>query len=245
MRWRCECQYDGTDFQGWQSQPHGNTLQDYIEGRLAVIFGKKVRIHGSGRTDCGVHARGQVFHFDGEWHHDTEKLRRALHSGLPSGIQITEIHEVDNYFHARFSVKKKRYTYQIYLGHASPFEKRYKWSIGHRTIDLPQMNALAHCLLGEHDFSAFGAFGGDHKDTHPRKTLYQLTFLQDGCDVILATEGNGYLYKMVRTLTATLLEVGLGKIDGNYVLDCFQKGIRREKITTAPPHGLFLDKVFY
>ncbi|MDR1435211.1 MAG: tRNA pseudouridine(38-40) synthase TruA [Puniceicoccales bacterium] len=245
MRWRCECRYDGTDFCGWQSQPNGNTLQDFIEGRSAVIFGKSIRIHGSGRTDAGVHARGQVFHFDGNWSHGAEKLLRAFRSGLPSGIQITAIEAVDGSFHARFSAKRKRYTYQIYLGHASPFEKRYKWSIGDRVVDLQKMNDLAHHLLGEHDFSAFGAIRGDGSENNSRKTLYQLSFSRDNRDLILETEGSGYLYKMVRTLVATLLDIGLGKIDGNYVLHCFQNGIRGERIVTAPPHGLFLEKVFY
>jgi tRNA pseudouridine38-40 synthase len=106
MRWRCECRYDGTDFNGWQSQPNGNTIQDFIEKRLAIIFWEKIRIHGSGRTDTGVHARGQVFHFDGDWPHGPEKLLRAFRSGLPSGIQITEVQETDRTFHARYSVKK-------------------------------------------------------------------------------------------------------------------------------------------
>jgi tRNA pseudouridine38-40 synthase len=106
MRWRCECRYDGTDFCGWQSQSNGNSIQDFIEKRLAVIFGEAVRIHGSGRTDAGVHALGQVFHFDGDWFHGPEKLFRAFRSGLPSGIQVMEVQEVDTTFHARYSVKK-------------------------------------------------------------------------------------------------------------------------------------------
>jgi tRNA pseudouridine38-40 synthase len=245
MRWRCECQYDGTDFNGWQSQPNGNTIQDFIESRLAVIFGETIRIHGSGRTDAGVHARGQVFHFDGAWSHGTEKLLRAFRSGLPSGIQITGVEEVDDAFHARFSVKKKRYIYQIYLGYASPFEKRYKWSIGERAVDLKKMNDLANCFLGECDFSAFGALRGDESPGNPVKELYQLSFFLKNRDLVLETEGSGYLYKMVRTLAATLLDVGLGRISRDYVLNCFQQKIRREKIVTAPARGLFLDKVFY
>jgi tRNA pseudouridine38-40 synthase len=244
MRWRCECCYDGTDFRGWQSQPGGNTVQDFIEARLGVIFGKKIRIHGSGRTDAGVHARGQVFHFDGDWPYAVHILLRALGSGLPSGIQITAVEAVDSDFHARFSAKKKRYIYQIYLGNASPFERRYKWSIGQREVDLSPMNDLAHCFLGEHDFSAFGAFPGGYGD-NPKKNLYQLSFSRKDCDLVLETEGSGYLYKMVRTLTATLLDVGLGRLDTAYVLRCFRDGVRRERIVTAPARGLFLEKVIY
>jgi tRNA pseudouridine38-40 synthase len=245
MRWRCECQYDGTGFCGWQSQLNGDTIQDFIEKRLAIIFGKKIRIHGSGRTDAGVHARGQVFHFDGSWTHGPEKLFRALRSGLPSGIQITDVRETDATFHARYSVKKKRYIYQIYLGYASPFERRYKWSIGEKAIDLQRVNNLAGRFLGRHDFSAFGALRGNGSRDNPEKELYQLLFSLRNRDLILETEGSGYLYKMVRTFAATLLDVGLGQTPGYYVWDCFCEKIRREKIVTAPPQGLFLDKVFY
>jgi tRNA pseudouridine38-40 synthase len=245
MRWRCECRYDGTDFNGWQSQPKGNTIQDFIEKRLAVIFGKKIRIHGSGRTDAGVHAHGQVFHFDGDWIHDSEKLLRAFRSGLPSGIQITKVQEIDTTFHARYSVKKKRYIYQFYLGYASPFERRYKWSIGEKNVDLKKMNDLANHLLGEYDFSAFGALPNNGLQDNPVKNLHQLSFSLENRNLLLQTESNGYLYKMVRTLAATLLDVGLGRITADYVLDCFHQRIRLEKIVTAPPQGLFLDKVFY
>ncbi|MDR1303504.1 MAG: tRNA pseudouridine(38-40) synthase TruA [Puniceicoccales bacterium] len=245
MRWRCECRYDGTDFCGWQSQPNGRAIQDFIEARLAVIFGIPIRIHGSGRTDAGVHAHGQVFHFDALWSHGADKLLRAFRCGLPAGIQMTRVEEVDPSFHARFSARKKRYIYQIYLGQASPFERRYKWSIGDRAIDLSAMNALGRYFLGEHNFSAFGARHGDSSAENPEKILYQLSFSRRDRDLQLETEGSGYLYKMVRTLAATLLDVGLSRIDGGYVLDCFYKKIRREKITTAPPHGLFLDKVYY
>jgi tRNA pseudouridine38-40 synthase len=245
MRWRCECRYDGTDFNGWQSQPNGNTIQDFIEKRLAVILGEKIRIHGSGRTDAGVHAQGQVFHFDGDWFHGPEKLLRAFRSGLPSGIQITNVQEIDATFHARYSVKKKRYVYQFYLGYASPFERRYKWSIGEKNIDLKKINDLANHLLGKHDFSAFGALPGNGSQDNPVKKLYQLFFSLKDRNLLLQTESNGYLYKMVRTLAATLLDVGLERMTTNYVLDCFHQKIRREKIVTAPPQGLFLDRVFY
>jgi tRNA pseudouridine38-40 synthase len=245
MRWCCECCYDGTDFCGWQSQPNGHGIQDFIEARLAVIFAIPIRIHGSGRTDAGVHARGQVFHFDAQWSHGADKLQRAFRCGLPAGIQITRIREVDGTVHARFSAQKKRYIYQIYLGYASPFERRYKWSIGDRTVDLFGMNGVGRHLLGEHDFSAFGALRGDDSAENPRKFLHQLSFSLRERDLCLETEGSGYLYKMVRTLAATLLDVGLGRIDGGYVLDCFYKKVRRERVTTAPPQGLFLDSVYY
>ena len=237
--------YDGTAFSGWQSQPDRNAIQDYIEARIFAIFGKQIRIHGSGRTDAGVHARGQIFHFDADWSHGPDALLRAFRSGLPEGIQIIEVKPVDSDFHARFSVQKKRYIYSIYLGRADPFNCRYKWSIGEKNIDLNAMNHIAKKLIGYFDFSAFGASRGDSSVGDPWKTLFLLSWSLRGRDLTLETEGTGYLYKMVRTLTATLLSVGLGQISEQYVLDCFQSGVRREKIVTAPARGLVLDKVFY
>ena len=245
MRWCCECSYDGTEFNGWQSQVGGNTIQDYIEHRLEIIFGHPIRIHGSGRTDAGVHARGQVFHFDGDWGHGAEKLLRAFRCGIPRDIQITSVKSVDDQFHARYSVTKKRYVYQYYLGHASPFDRRYKWSIGERKVDVDSMNSLARCLLGQHDFSAFSAVHGDGTVQNPNKTLYRLDFSLTGNDLVLTTEGSGYMYKMVRTLASTFLDIGLNRISKEYVLECFQNKLRKEKITTAPPQGLFLDHVYF
>lgn len=245
MRWLCRCAYDGTNFEGWQSQSSGNTVQDIIEQRLAAIFKKSIRIHGSGRTDAGVHANGQCFHFDGEWLHGPEKLIKAIGTGLMPEIQILSAEVVPDTFHARFSVKKKRYIYHYFLGKASPFEYRYWWSIGEKFVDVRRMNILAEELIGEHNFSAFGASRGDGNVVNPVKTLYQLKFEQKGKNLKLITEGSGYLYKMVRTLATTFLDVGLHRLDPDYVLDCFREKVRRERIVTAPPQGLFLDEVFY
>ncbi|MDR3317429.1 MAG: tRNA pseudouridine(38-40) synthase TruA, partial [Puniceicoccales bacterium] len=210
--------YDGTNFFGWQSQPNGNTIQDCIEKRLAVIFGKKIRIHGSGRTDSGVHAWGQVFHFDADWPHGSEILLRAFRSGLSPSIQITNVQPIDPSFHARLSAKRKHYVYQFYLGYPSPFERLYKWSIGNKIIDLEKMNNLANHFLGKHDFSAFGALRGDDSKENPTKILYQLSFSLHDRNLTLQTEASGFLYKMVRTLAATFLQVGLNKLDEHDVL---------------------------
>lgn len=245
MRWLCRCAYDGTNFEGWQSQCSGNTIQDVIEQRLAAIFKKSIRIHGSGRTDAGVHAKGQCFHFDGEWLQEPEKLLKAMTTGLTFEIQILSAKIVSDTFHARFSVKKKRYIYHYFLGKASPFEYRYQWSIGERFVDVARMNTLAQKLIGKHNFLAFGASRGDGSVIDPVKTLYRLKFEQENKNLKLITEGSGYLYKMVRTLAGTFLDVGLHRLDPEYVLDCFQKKVRRERIVTAPPQGLFLDEVFY
>jgi tRNA pseudouridine38-40 synthase len=145
-RWKCTCAYDGGGFAGWQSQVGGTAIQDVIEARLAAIFGRPVRIHGSGRTDAGVHAHGQVFHFDAEWRHGTGKLLAAFRTGLPATIQIKSVRPVAAEFHARFQAKGKRYVYHLHLGDADPFTRPYCWAI-FKPI-LPRCRRRRRCCAG-------------------------------------------------------------------------------------------------
>ena len=138
QRWKCLCAYDGTTFAGWQSQADGGAVQDAIEARLTAMLGEPVRIHGSGRTDAGVHARAQVFHFDAAWRHGPERLLAAFRTGLPAAIQIKSARPVAADFHARFSAKGKIYTYDLRLGDADPFTRPYCWPV-FRPLDLAAM----------------------------------------------------------------------------------------------------------
>ena len=124
-RWKCVCAYDGTGFTGWQSQAGGRAVQDVIEARLAEILELSVRIYGSGRTDAGVHARGQVFHFDAAWPHGADRLCKALRCGLPGTIQIRSARVVAADFHSRVQATRKRYVYHVQLGEADPFTKPF------------------------------------------------------------------------------------------------------------------------
>ena len=146
MRWKCHCAYDGTGFEGWQSQSGGNTIQDTLERRLnATIFEQPIRIHGSARTDAGVHAKGQVFHFDAQWTHPPNELLRAFQSNLPKTVQVFRVQRVAETFHARFSALGKRYVYQIFQGYAPPMETRYFWSIrSARQLNIETMRAAAN-----------------------------------------------------------------------------------------------------
>ncbi len=245
MRWKCTCAYDGTDFNGWQSQPLGNTVQDILEARLAYIFKKPVRIHASGRTDAGVHARGQVFHFDAEWNHAPVDMLRGMRSNVPRTIQVIDIRQVSELFHARFSAVKKRYIYQIHLGQASPFDLRYFWSVGSRVPDVQKMQDAATVLLGKHDFSAFAAKIATEDQGDTVKTLYRLDVVQRGKKVLIITEGSGYLYKMVRSLAAALFHVGIGKLTKADIAYFLESRVRTQAIESAPAEGLILDKVFY
>lgn len=244
MRFKCTCAYDGTDFKGWQSQLGGGTIQDFIESRLGEIFKSKIRIHGSGRTDAGVHAKAQVFHFDAPWAHGVCELSKALLHGLPSGIQISKVQLAPADFHARYSARGKRYAYNIYEGYAPPYEARYFYSLGRRKLDIEKMQRAANVLLGTHDFTAFSANRGHDRD-NPVKTIYKLSVSKRGKKIKILTEGSGYLYKMVRIIAGALMEVGWGKLDESDIKAILEARVRTNKFSTAPACGLFLEKVFY
>jgi tRNA pseudouridine38-40 synthase len=242
-RWKCVCAYDGGAFDGWQSQPSGNAIQDVIERRLHDVLKADVRIHGSGRTDAGVHALGQVFHFDAAWPHGPEKLRVALQSGLPRAIQIKSTRAVTSEFHARFSARGKVYRYQLFLGEADPFSVPYCWSLG-RDLDWDAIEAAAVVLRGRHDFKAFAAEGGVARESTVRD-LRRLEITRRGKRVRLIFEADGFLYKMVRSLTGTLINVGLGKLSPRDVAAMLKSAKRTPQVHTAPPQGLFLVQVRY
>lgn len=245
QRWRATCAYDGTPFGGWQSQPHRNAVQDHLEARLGELFNRSVRIHGSGRTDAGVHALGQVFHFDAAWPHGAPKLRKALQVGLPATLQVTRLRSAADDFHARFSATGKRYSYRIYQGAASPFEYPFVWARERpRRLDLEQMKAAARVLRGRHNFRAFAADNGTELES-PIRELRTLELRPRGPRLKLIFEADGFLYKMVRSLTGALVAVGEARLSVDAVRDALATGTRTELIETAPPQGLFLERVFY
>jgi tRNA pseudouridine38-40 synthase len=244
-RWKCVCAYDGTSFAGWQSQSpeKGIGVQDMIEKRLAQIFRTPVRIHGSGRTDSGVHALEQVFHFDAAWRHGPEKLLAAFRVGLPPSIQVRSAKIVAPDFHARFDAKGKRYLYHIHQGDADPFTQAYCWAV-FRPLDLRAMQTAAKLLRGRHDFSAFTAFNGQDR-TDAVRDLRRLEVVKRGRRLRIFAEADGFLYKMVRSLVGVLVSVGEGKLSPEQVRTILQSRQRTEQVLTAPPQGLFLAKVFY
>lgn len=244
-RWKVVCAYDGTPFAGWQSQVGGQAIQDVIEARLAVIFGRQVRIHGSGRTDAGVHAHGQVFHFDAAWRHGPEKLRASLRVGLPAAIQIKSVRAAPSDFHARFSATGKIYAYHLHLGDADPFTRPYVWVLDRpKPPDLVAMEAFAAVLRGRHDFAAFSAFNGDERNDTVRD-LRRLEIRRRGRRVTLVYEADGFLYKMVRSLTGALVAAGEGKLNAGRGRALLTGGKRVAEVQTSPPQGLFLVKVLY
>jgi len=201
--------------------------------------------HGSGRTDAGVHARGQCFHFDGDWSHDAGKLIRALHSKLPTSIRIQSARRVGEDFHARFSVKGKRYFYRYHLGRADPVDERYVWACRDLPLDLEAMRKAAECLTGTHDFTAYSASHGKENDPNPVKTITRMGLRTRGKHLRLEVEGSGFLYRMVRSFAGALYAAGRGRLSPAEIQDILESKQRTHRIVTAPSKGLFLDKVFY
>jgi len=242
-RWRCVCAYDGTDFAGWQSQAGGTGVQDLIEERLAKIFKEPVRIHGSGRTDSGVHALGQVFHFDAAWNHEPEKMLAAFRVGLPRSIQIKTVRATRAEFHARFDATGKQYRYHVHLGDADPFTRPYCWTV-FKPLAVDAMRRAAAVLRGRHDFRAFTALNGPEREDTVRE-LRRLDIVRHGRSIRITAEADGFLYKMVRSLAGVLVAAGEGKLTATEIREILQSRERTAAVHTAPAQGLFLVKVFY
>ena len=243
-RWKCICAYNGTDYYGWQSQVGGNTIQDIIEAKLKTVFKRELRIHGAGRTDSGVHAHGQVFHFDADWKHEVDKLKLAINSGLPEDIQVLRVNKAKDDFHARFSAKKKRYIYYCYQGRAGLRDMHFCWSLC-RTLNVEELQKAAKIFLGKHDFTSFAASRRDESRENPMKVIYRMDIIRKGNKIKLVTEGSGYLYRMVRSIVGVLVEVGIGNMHPVEVKNILSQRKRSRLVPTAPARGLFLDKVFY
>jgi tRNA pseudouridine38-40 synthase len=218
-------------------------VQDVIESALAKILHVDVRIHGSGRTDTGVHALAQVFHFDAIWPHGADRLLTALATKLPAGIQIRSLRSARQDFHARFDATGKRYHYRIFLGRADPFEAAWCWSVT-SPLDLDAMHATARRLQGKHDFAAYCAWGYEERETTVRH-LRRLEIRRRGPRLRVLIEADGFLYKMARSLVGTLVNVGLGRMTSDAAAALLHTKTRVPEVKTAPANGLFLERVFY
>ena len=243
MRWKCGCAYDGTDFEGWQIQGDRPSVQSSIEDALEEIFKKRVSIVGSGRTDAGVHALEQVFHFDFDWAHGPLKLQRAMGTKFPEAIRPLWVKAVEDDFHSRFSAHSKRYFYQLHLGRASPFDSRYCWSTRER-LDVNAMRAALPYLIGKHDFAAFAANRGKEYESTERTIMDASATFESGF-LKLSFEADGFMYKMVRSLVGCLVNVASGRLSPEDFGELLESKKRSPLVYAAPPQGLFLEKVFY
>ena len=236
--------YDGTHYAGWQLQPNGKTVQEIVEGAVGKIAGRAERIHGSGRTDAGVHAKGQVANCSFDTQLSSATLLRALNANLPEDVRVLGVHEVGPKFHARFSAKGKEYRYQIDCGVvADPFLRAYAWHHP-RPLNVAVMRKAARLLKGRHDFSALSANPMRPVES-PVRTISKLTLTKRGNILMISVAADGFLYKMVRSIVGALVKVGGGRLTVAHLRELVKAKKRTALVETAPAHGLFLWRVFY
>jgi tRNA pseudouridine38-40 synthase len=236
-------EYDGTAFAGWQTQPHGNTVQDALERALAEIAGAPVRTICAGRTDAGVHAAAQVAHFDAPVIRPENAWVRGVNAHLPEHIAVRWVRAVPADFHARFSARSRSYRY-VLCNHAvrpALLHGRVGWF--HLPLDLAAMQAAAARLIGEQDFSAFRAAGCQAKS--PVKILHQAEARRDGDYFIFDFRASAFLHHMVRNMVGALVHVGKGAEQPEWIADILARRDRSLAAPTFSPHGLYLSGVEY
>ncbi|HEX5411578.1 MAG TPA: tRNA pseudouridine(38-40) synthase TruA [Terriglobia bacterium] len=244
--------YDGTDFHGWQRQPRAPTIQEALETRIAKITGAAVTLYGSGRTDAGVHASGQVANFRTESTIPCASLKKALNDILPASIRVREADEVPAEFHARHSAKAKTYRYRILQAPVCPpFLARYVYHHPY-PLDCRGMARAARLLEGEHDFTSFAGSDQARKGTarressNVRKVFHSRIALRRKSQMIVyQVSGSGFLHHMVRNIVGTLLEVGSGKLSPDDMPAIMRARDRGKAGATAPASGLWLVRVEY
>ncbi len=237
-------EYDGSNYHGWQRQRGVLTIQEVLESRLEVMFGVPMKVRGSGRTDAGVHARGQVINFYGSTTLSIHAIHKGLNALLPHDIVVVSAEEAPDAFHARFSALRKTYEYLI-LNREIPsaLDRRFAWHI-RQPLFLPSMRSCLTMICGAQDFSAFMAAGSSVKSTIRR--IYRAELQQiDDSRLRFVFEADGFLRHMVRNLVGTLVEVGRGKRTPEDFQDVIAGGDRRKAGMTAPAHGLYLVTVIY
>ena len=244
FRYKITVAYDGTQYAGWQVQPVHVTVQHRIEETLKCLTGETVKVHGSGRTDRGVHARGQVAHFDLSKKWVCGYLLRGMNALLPQDIRVLRASRAKPDFHARRSAVKKEYRYFIWNAEVMDPCRRFYATHARQTLDIKAMQAAAHLLVGRHDFAAFTANPNVEVESTVREIVY-LTVRRTGPSVVIRVASEGFLYKMVRSLTGLLLRVGQGYVTLNEVREILESRVRTARVPTAPPRGLFLWHVWY
>lgn len=237
--------YDGSAYHGFQRQPRDLTVQQVLEEALTRIMGETITIAGSGRTDSGVHARGQAVSFATSCPIPAANIKKAMNSILPPDITVVSSEEAEAGFHARYSAKWKRYCYRIVLNNGyDPFIRNYAWQMQNTVLDVKLMNEAAALLLGTHDFSFFRSSGS--VQTSPVKTIYKAFWKEETPgNLFFTVEGDGFLYRMVRNIVWNLTEVGLGRKTVARFKEELDSAERHFKISPAPPQGLYLDYVGY
>jgi tRNA pseudouridine38-40 synthase len=234
-------EYDGTAYVGWQFQANGPSVQQAITRVLEQVLREPVTLIGAGRTDSGVHARGQVAGFRTENVLPAETLLAALNGLLPGDIRVKTVEEVPEGFHARYSARERMYRYSIGLTPAA-IGRQYRWHVRYR-LDLELMNRTAADVLGDHDFTSFCRIGSDVK--HHRCTVLRSVWTAAPDLLIYEIRANRFLHGMVRALVGTMVDIGRGYTPYEEFASILEARDRRRAGTAAPPHGLCLEEVLY
>lgn len=249
MNYKLLIQYDGTDFHGWQVQGGERTVQGELQRVVSLLEGADVHVSGSGRTDAGVHAEGQVANIKLQKPFAPEKLRAAINGNMWRDLRVLQVEKAADDFHARFSAKGKTYVYRVVSAPVvSPFWARYAHHEA-RPLDVNRMNDAARLFLGEHDWTAFCSAQSDSESKVRTITDFSVESRWDARAQAALIEfritGNGFLRYMVRSIAGTLLEVGRGEKDFDTIQTAIVTGDRTLAGATAPAHGLTLFKVYY
>lgn len=243
MKFKVTLAYDGTRYSGFQRQENANTVQEEVERALAVIYGREVRVSGAGRTDSGVHARGQVISFTADERVPLAALPYALKGLLPRDIVAWKAEAAAEDFHARFSSSQKEYLYTVDNGpFPDVFTRKYAYHYP-AELNLQAMQAAAEVLKGRHDFSAFRGANTDLRE--PLRDLEEAAVFTRGPYLVMAFRSRGFLYKMARIMAGTLLQVGEGILAPEDLKGILGSRCRERAGPTAPAHGLCLERVLY
>ena len=236
--------FQGSRYDGWQSQRTGKTLQEVFEKQLARILTEKTHLISSSRTDSGVHARGMVAHFKTKSALPDPKLQAALNYYLPEDVLVLSAKTVADAFHARYHAKSKTYEYLVWNSRSRPVYDLAPYCLWHAgPLDTPKMRSAARALVGKHDFSAFRDSGDDEKD--PVRTIYSILIRKNGPKVSIRVRGNGFLRHMVRILVGTLIQAGRDKLTIEDIKRAIASKNRKKTGPTSKALGLTLLKVQY
>ena len=235
--------YDGTDFHGWQQQNNASSVQQIIKKGLDTVLRHQTRLIGSGRTDAGVHARGQIAHFHTDTPLAPERFLYSMNALLPATIRLLAVEEVPDSFHAQYSAIGKTYHYHLFLDPVMlPMRRLYAWKPFY-DVDLALMKEASTYFIGTHDFTTFTNKGSASED--PVRTIYSIRFVPEEGGVVLVFHGSGFLYKMVRNIVGALVAVGVGRLECAEVPVLLVGKDRRMAPEGAPAQGLFLHEVHY
>ena len=243
MRYKVTVAYDGRNYAGFQSQINALAIQDVIENVLEQIFSKKIRIVMSSRTDAGVHAYGQVFHFDVGQKQDLYRLKYSFNSLLPKDIHVMKIEEVPDTFHARYSVKKKTYEYLINIGEYDVFLEGRAYQCFYK-LDVDLMKEGAALFVGKHDFTSFNTSSlKEYPDQVRNITCFRIDRKKDLLKITITA--SGFLRNMVRIMVGSLIDLGRGQKSLDDLKEMLEKPSKSTRRYNADPHGLYLKKIYY